>query len=148
MIRSARISDCGKYRYGLTRDWAAYLPIMTLCMLNLSIADGAKDDPTIKQCISFARGYGYGGIRVLNSFAYWATNPKRLLAARDPVGPDNATWLNTCRAVPKGFGAHITWVCDIMKSRGAQCFGMNADGSPKHPLYLSKCTRLIDWTHT
>ena len=66
--------------------------------LNPSTADEINDDPTIRRCIGFARRWGFGGMYMLNVFAYRSTNPRELRAATDPVGPRNdAALLTTSR---------------------------------------------------
>jgi len=50
LIRTAHISDCGRYRYSLTRVWDPGLPRATFCMLNPSKADAKVDDHTVRKC--------------------------------------------------------------------------------------------------
>jgi hypothetical protein len=66
-----------EYRYELRRRWA---PGQLVCwvMLNPSTADASQDDPTIRRCSSFSRAWGYGGLMVVNLFAYRATKPAEL----------------------------------------------------------------------
>lgn len=58
-------------------------------MMNPSTADPLVDDPTVANCGRYARAWGYGGLHVGNTFAYRATDKKRLRQVADPVGPDN-----------------------------------------------------------
>lgn len=62
---SAVLSDDGQYRYQLERTWG-FGDAVTFVMLNPSTADARKDDPTIRRCLSYARSWGYDGIRVVN----------------------------------------------------------------------------------
>lgn len=80
MIRKATISQCGKYRYELTRTWDKELPKVMFIMLNPSKADGEEDDTTIRRCINYAKDWGYGSLVVCNLFAYRATDPDDLKA--------------------------------------------------------------------
>ena len=93
MIRSAYISECGLYRYTLSRDWDQELSCVYWIMLNPSTADATKDDPTIRRCINYSKAWGFGGAAILNLFAYRATQVKNLeQAAKDGVdiiGPEN-----------------------------------------------------------
>jgi hypothetical protein len=118
VARGAEISDCGKYRYRLWREWrlgnsqqwdmwteddgspaldgaGQQIGEPLACvfvMLNPSTADGNEDDPTIRRCVSFAQREGYDRLEVINLFSYRATDPKALLALNhndDPVGTDN-----------------------------------------------------------
>jgi hypothetical protein len=60
MKSNAVISECGRYRYRLYREWAQSerMPIMWV-MLNPSTADASIDDPTIRRCIAFSKAWGY-----------------------------------------------------------------------------------------
>lgn len=144
---SAIISDCGQYRYRLTRDWG-HGRRLPFCMLNPSTADADIDDPTIRRCIGFAKREGYGGLVVVNLFAFRATDPKAMQAAAFPFGPDNHSHLSTVARAASALDIPI--VCawgandrgDVAKSifREAEvrmvCLGRTKDGSPRHPLYV------------
>ena len=86
--RSALLSADGLYRYELTRLWAAG-PLVCFVMLNPSTADAIDDDATLRRCLGFARAWGFGGLYVVNLFAFRATDPRQLRYAADPVGPHN-----------------------------------------------------------
>ncbi len=86
VTKEAVISDCGRYRYRLTRRWGDG-PLLSFIMLNPSTADAEVDDPTIRRCMGFARRDGYGGIVVGNLYAFRTTKPKALFAADNPLGP-------------------------------------------------------------
>lgn len=91
--RTAIISDCGHYRYELRRTWAN-APYVVWVMFNPSTADAAQDDPTIRRCVGFSNTWGYGGIVVVNLFAYRTKSQKELLNfIGDPIGPDNEAYL-------------------------------------------------------
>jgi hypothetical protein len=77
MRRTAIISECGRYRYRLTREWGDG-PLLTFAMLNPSTANAEIDDPTIRRCMSFGRREGASGISVFNLFAQ--PTPRGLLA--------------------------------------------------------------------
>jgi hypothetical protein len=152
MIKSARISPDGLYRYELRRTWDKTLPILEWIMLNPSTADAYVDDNTIKRCIAFARAWGYGGIVVRNLFAWRATNPAELLSANDPFGPDNAEFLNKkdAKTTVVAWGAHpmanrIWRAQTSWGKRELWCLGVNANGSPKHPLYVPSSRTLVPW---
>lgn len=145
----AVISDCGKYRYLLERRWNFEPESLTLTfiMLNPSTADAKKDDPTIRRCVGLAKEGNYGGIRILNLFAFRTPSPEKLLKAKDPVGPWNDHYLQHIQQTDYvlaawGSGtkftnrAHEVWKSLTMARIQLRCFGTNKDGSPKHPLYL------------
>ncbi len=87
--RSAVISPCQRYRYRLTRQVGPGSRAAAFIMLNPSTADYARDDPTVRKCVAFARLWQCGELIVVNLFAYRATDPKAMLRAEDPVGPEN-----------------------------------------------------------
>lgn len=146
MSRSARISDCGKYRYRLTREWGDGESI-AFVMLNPSTADASIDDPTIRRCMSFARREGAMGIVVVNLFAFRATKPKKLETADNPYGPDNLDALGDALSsgrVVCAWGAHQIAVNPglALRQRAKRagtplwCLGRTREGHPRHPLYV------------
>ena len=77
--RHALLSKDKKYRYSLKRIWDKDKPKVLFIMLNPSLADNYKDDPTIRRLIKFAKLYGYGGFYVGNLFSYITPYPSELL---------------------------------------------------------------------
>lgn len=164
MSSRVMLSQCGTYRYVLERTWAPLMPPLTMVylLLNPSTADAIEDDPTIRRCIRFAQREGCTGLRVLNLFALRSTNPARLLTHPDPVGPENDTYIQRfmldmrerCIWVA-GWGVmghrrikeRASAVINMLGGIGIWCLGTNADGSPKHPLYLSSDTELTPYTY-
>lgn len=153
MERTATISECGRYRYSLTRRWGEGA---TCCfvMLNPSTADAEVDDPTIRRCIGFAQREGYGALEVVNLFAYRATDPKRLRNTPDPIGPENnqhlAQAFDKAGLIVAAWGAHGSFhsrnqVVRRMLNGRSMCLGTTAKGEPKHPLYLAKNAPLMPW---
>lgn len=148
MERNAEFDPSGRYRYSLTRRWAHEGPRAAFVLLNPSTADAARDDPTIRRCISFARSWGYGELEVVNLFAYRATRPRDLLQAPHPVGPDNDAFLlravNAAALVLLAWGVHGAHrgrdarVLELMKGKDPRCLGETRDGHPRHVLYLPK----------
>ena len=53
MKREALLSSNKKFRYMLGRSWDDSLDTILFILLNPSVADSKKDDPTIKRLISF-----------------------------------------------------------------------------------------------
>ena len=150
---SAVLSDCGKYRYSLTRVWNENKPRVLFIMLNPSTADAEKDDPTIRRCMGFAKDWGYGGLYVVNLFALRATNPKDLLKAPFVVGVENEKWIRRMSALAHlvvcawGNGVIVdklqkrldhTWKPLSWINKPLHYLELANDGTPKHPLYLPK----------
>ena len=78
MKKSAIISDCGKYRYELHREWDKKKGKVLFIMLNPSTADADNNDLTTIRCINFAKKWGYGGIMIGNIYPFRAKRPKHL----------------------------------------------------------------------
>lgn len=143
---TALYSDCEVYRYALTRQWDAG-PRIAYVMLNPSTASELRNDPTIERCERRARQMGAGAFRVVNLFAFRATDPRDLRAADAPLGPDNdrhliaaASWADQ---IVCGWGVHGAHqdrgprVATMLRAGGyAPChLGLTKDGHPRHPLY-------------
>src|ERR1022692_3805792 len=78
-----------KYRYSLRRIWGSGDNLLTAIMLNPSIADKTRLDPTVTRVVKRALHAQYDGVTILNLFALVSTYPKMLYGAADPVGPRN-----------------------------------------------------------
>lgn len=157
-VKGAHFSDDRAYRYALWRTWDEAAGFVMFIGLNPSTADERADDPTIRRCIGFAKAWGYGGIAMLNLFAFRATDPKVMLAASDPVGPENDEWLmnyyETAGMTIAAWGAHGAYrgrdraVCELRRrdpnaktdtlGECLYCLGRTKHGQPRHPLYLPK----------
>lgn len=97
----------GDYRYRLTRVWDEALPMVTFVLLNPSTADAATLDPTLRRCIHFANRDGFGGLVIVNLYAFRARHPRVTKVAADPVGPDNDQVLaGLTGTVVAGWGNH------------------------------------------
>ena len=148
----AVFSPCRKWRYLLKRRWTCERPWMAIVGLNPSTADESTDDPTVRRCIGFARDLGYGGIQLVNLFAYRSTDPKplKVLHKCEVVGPENDGWMEhaflTSGVVVAAWGVHgsihgrDTEV--MLRWRDWKCFGRTKGGAPRHPLYLPRSTQL------
>jgi hypothetical protein len=139
-----------EYRYVLRRVWNEKLPATMFVMMNPSVADINADDPTVARCQTFARSWGSGCLYVVNTFAYRATYQRELLAIPDPVGPENNRHILEIAELSKmivvAYGQpHKSLrqrgldVCSMLKRHGYRLHALrlNADGTPRHPLYLS-----------
>ncbi len=141
-------SDCENYRYSLTRIWDETAPRVLFVMLNPSTATEVQNDPTVERCERRSRTLGYGGFRVCNIFAYRATDPKKMRAQSDPVGPENdaaisdaAKWTDDIVCAWGTHGAHLdrgTHVERLLRSqpKALTHLGLSIAGHPKHPLYI------------
>lgn len=155
LFRYAIISDCGLYRYRLARTWDDQRRPACFIMLNPSTADASEDDPTIRRCVGFARGWQCGGIEVVNLFALRATNPNALHVADDPIGPTNDRHIRACAEqccpIVCAWGVGGIYrdrekiVMGILRDVGidVKCLGITKHGRPKHPLYLPGDAELV-----
>ena len=76
MISQAEFSSDGLYRYSLSRIWENKLPKILFIMLNPSIADSKKNDPTVRKIITFSKSWGFGGLYVGNLYSHINPYPK------------------------------------------------------------------------
>lgn len=151
IIRSADID--GNYRYALRRIWSSGQTLIVIG-LNPSTADELKDDNTIRLLTNYAMRLKFGGLLMLNLFAWRATRPSDLFKAaksHDVIGPNNsfehlksriiqsdapyvfAAWSKHGKNRGHEFARYmgVEWCMHNLKA-----FAINKDGSPHHPLYL------------
>lgn len=157
---SASFSDCEAYRYLLTWRWSD-APLLVAWMLNPSTATHEVLDPTIAGLVTRARAWGRGGVRVINLFAYRATDPAEMKRRADPVGPHND--YVTMQVLDSeallggevicGWGAHGGHMgrdaAAVALARRADarlaCLDTIKNGSPKHPLYIAHALTPRPW---
>ncbi|NOD66520.1 MULTISPECIES: DUF1643 domain-containing protein [unclassified Ruegeria] len=154
---TAIYSDCEKYRYSLTRVWDPKGQKALFVMLNPSTATEAVNDPTVERCERRARALGFGAFQVTNIFAWRDTDPRKMRAATDPVGPENdraildgVDWADRVIAAWGTHGAHLDRgpaVEQLLRQTGQPLFhlGLTKDGHPKHPLYIAYTQQPEQW---
>ncbi|MGB8402621.1 MAG: DUF1643 domain-containing protein [Mycobacterium sp.] len=89
----AHFSKDRRYRYSLKRHVTDGLPWMGVVGNNPSTAGEFRNDQTTRQLKTFTEKLGRGGYELCNVNAGIATDPKRLAAMADPIGPENDQWL-------------------------------------------------------
>jgi hypothetical protein len=134
---------------------------------------GERDvlDPTITRCVGYALAWGYQQLLVGNAYAFVATLPTDMAAAKkrgiDVVGPENDLHLaRMVKTVLEGGGEIVagwgnSWakhgsaargleINEIVRAAGGtlKCLRTNQDGSPVHPLYQPKDLVPIPWART
>lgn len=154
----ALFSGDRRYRYKLWRrwPWSGPNPKMALFVgLNPSTADENKSDPTVARVIKFAKRWGCGGVYMMNLFAFVTPYPKELV--QDDDWEMNLDFLYRCYQDVREQGGPVILAWGAFKEAktsrrgdaiadlfvGAGCLGKNADGSPKHPLYIKADTKPI-----
>jgi hypothetical protein len=150
---AATLSDDGIYRYDLSRRWADG-PRALWVMLNPSTADARQDDPTIRRCIAFSKREGCGSLTVVNLYAFRSTDPKALLTAKAPIGPENTSTIRRWLADPSTSVVVAAWGAWWQSQRDHParlnvealvaetqhrlvCLGTTKKGDPRHPLYVA-----------
>ncbi len=115
-MKKAIISDCGKYRYELHREWDKKKGKVLFIMLNPSTADGLNNDLTTIRCINFAKKWGYGGLMIGNIYPFRAKRPKNLRKwLKEHNGVGIANWENQCSIQDMAGEADIivcAWGCN------------------------------------
>jgi hypothetical protein len=138
----------GPYRYLLwrTTNFSGSRKVLFI-MLNPSTAGAEQDDPTVRRCIGFARRWGYAHLEICNLFALRATNPRLVVHAPDPVGPENdlhiasaATRADMVLAAWGIHGGHLERDKQVLAMLKPRCalFALKRTlaGHPGHPLYV------------
>ena len=154
----AQFSDCGLYRYQLTRHWAGTKDTVNFIMLNPSRADEFRNDPTVERCERRARAMGFGGFSVTNIFAWRDTDPHAMRRAAEPVGPRNDEIITAAAQqaslVIAAWGSHASHrargadVARLLSNAGVTLhhLGLTKHGHPRHPLYVPYARLPEVWT--
>jgi hypothetical protein len=149
--------DC--YRYRLIRTWDETKPHAMFIMMNPSTADLKVNDPSVAKCERFARTWGvYGGIYVGNTFAYRATDKKRLRDNHHPTVENDKHLIEMAKLAGivifaygqpghrslQGQGQRIAKIL-IGKGVKPHVLKLSKDGTPCHPLYLHRTSEPVVW---
>jgi len=153
----AYVSDCGKYRYSLTRHVGAGPFRYAFFGINPSTADAMTDDQTVRKWRGYSERNSVGLFEVSNVFSYRATDVKELAQTTDDLfGEDHwriqdsiirsADALVPCwgnqNKVPKALRCWIDDLFDRLCHQNYKhgtpllCFGKTKNGDPLHPLTL------------
>ncbi|WP_153976914.1 DUF1643 domain-containing protein [Paenibacillus xylanilyticus] len=138
-----------KYRYLLSREWDASLPRLLYVMLNPSTASHEEEDQTSKQCLYFAKKFGFGSLEIVNLYAIISTDPNQLKFVHDPIGDENDKFI--LEAASRATTIIVSWgekhfinqrhnkVARLLTSKGHQlhCLGIAKSGHPRHPSRMS-----------
>jgi hypothetical protein len=155
-VGSAVFSDCGRYRYRLTRSGLlaheAKPGYVLWVMLNPSTADASTNDQTMSRVIRFTRREGYSHLTVVNLYAWRSRDPDALLRCESPCGPDNDQHIVDAAAgaalIICAWGAdpmappRARHVEDLLAGQPLWCLGRAKGGEPRHPLMLPRTTVL------
>lgn len=134
---------------------------VTFALLNPSVADAFRLDPTVTRCCGFASALGADVVQIVNANALRSTDPRELYKLTHGLRGDDASnnrqIVLACTGayrVIAGWGKHgaLGNRGDVVRSLlaeqgiGIYHLGINKDGSPKHPLYLKGDTAPQEWS--
>lgn len=157
--RTAEFDDTGRFRYHYRWSWEPG-PSVLFIGLNPSTATPETPDATCRKWRGFAKGMECGGFSAVNLFAYRSRDPRGLRSAIDTIGgPHNdetirkavmfADTVVVCwgRLPASVLRYRVTEVRDLLRDtmRPIKCWGLTADGQPRHPLMLPYATPLQDF---
>lgn len=138
----AIFSECGKYRFVLWRKWDAARPMLMFIGLNPSTANQIRDDNTITKVKKIAYNCHYGGVYMLNLFAYVTPYPKELRQNAEEQRINDQYLIEYSQKSER-----IVFAWGRFKEAqeraekvmaqfpNAAALGTNQDGSPCHPLF-------------
>lgn len=151
-VRSASPSGNSEYRYSLQRVWNPKKPCVVFIGLNPSIATHDCEDRTILKCVRYAHSWGYGGITMLNVFAFRDQNPEKLFAAGKSgldfiVGAENDKTIKlhtkksklviACWGTNGNYMDRYQSLSKALEAIQVKALKLSKYGFPRHPLYLS-----------
>ena len=147
--RSADISNDKKDRFSLSRIWDSKKPKALYIMLNPSYADDESDDPTIRRLIFFSKKFKFGGFYVTNLFTQITPYPKELNMDNNSKKKNLkiiSASIKKSDLIVYAWGNLVSEPLQLRKLiESPLCFGINKNGTPKHPLYLRSDTKLQDF---
>jgi hypothetical protein len=137
-------------RFFLMRRWAIG-PTVLAVGLNPSIASTTQDDPTLRRLVRLLDAHGFGAVMLLNLWSQIAVQPSKVIRTEGRWTVSD--WRRFHRITSRTDARLWMWgangrrhpdVQDVIASDvDALCFGVTAEGMPKHPLYLPNHTRLL-----
>lgn len=161
MTSSALFSDDRRYRYWLLRQWEPTKPMVAFIGLNPSVANEKDDDPTIRRCIGFAERWKYGGMLMMNLYAWCSTQPTRMWQ-RYAKGYDIAGGEQNSSSALMVYAHHYgteqiiaAWGHDKLDrwrrlktaNWRLDCLKINTDAQPGHVLYLPYLAERQPWNY-
>ncbi len=150
----AKFSDCGKHRLALWRIWDISSPLVMFIGLNPSSNSTAtKNSPTIRSASAIASKNGFGGLYMMNLFTFITPNPELIQTA--PYSGDLQEEYDIEKVAAKCEKIIFAWGnFKIAEEKEAEvkrkfpealCLGKNANGTPRHPLFVSANVRSINY---
>jgi hypothetical protein len=130
-------------------------------MVNPSTADGVVSDATKRKLDGFGARLNWSRYSIVNKHGFRATDVNALKVAPDPIGP-----LNDNHIISAMLATDITVVAwgalgklppqlrnrwrvvagiAAALNRPLYCWGVCADGHPKHPVMIGYDSQLVEW---
>lgn len=158
-MNPCHFSPCRRYRYTLAHavedlfGAPASDGYVAWIGLNPSRADESRLDPTLWRVQAYTNRLGFPAFKVVNLFAYRATNPRVLRKATDPVGPENdyhllkvcreAALVVCCWGADGEYRGRDRQVIKLLRDIPLHALALTKMGHPRHPLYLKGTCRPI-----
>lgn len=157
----AEFSECGRYRYWLSRNWCmrrfsdGRSPYALWIGMNPSTAEANVDDPTIRREMAFTKAMFIDVYVKCNVMDYRATLPKTLLSVAPRsdkniecivgMAKDARIVIAAWGALPRSLRRYADDVVSALRGTPLYCMGKTANGSPRHPLYLPGNAQCVPW---
>jgi len=117
-------------------------------MLNPSIADERRLDPTVRKCVGFAKRWDFETLWVGNLYSLVSAYPEDVMKDPEPVHPEtDAALISMALSVElvvcawgtqKFLNTRAYNVVKLLsRHQELKCLGFTKDGWPRHPLYRS-----------
>lgn len=131
----AKLDGNKKHRFALWRLWNPDKPLIMFIGMFPKAANENEDDDQITAAINMAKGWGYGGIYIMNLFSKIAASRKDLFGEKNNI---NDVYLDNTAAQCKdivfvwGRGNTNGRAGEVIKKfPNAYSLGLNKDGTPK-----------------
>lgn len=123
IVRTALVEP--PYRFWLKRAWGAG-PMIAWAMLNPSVADSGRDDPTMLRVMEFSLRWGFGSCVVVNIYPFITPDPREMKAWRtkvhmtgDEMSLETTAWFDNVDHCARELS---------LAARRVAAWGNNADG--------------------
>lgn len=153
---TAVMADNSKYRYRLTRVWDKKREVVGVIMLNPSKANSLKTDNTIMNLTNYLIEKGYGGVDIVNMYAYMCPDPDNLKYRDQLYESLNDNFIVQVAEDRDSF--IIAWGLNdyVRRKREIEtlllphilklkCFKDFQGKSPRHPLRISEDWKLVSY---
>lgn len=133
-------SDCGKFRFLLSRVWDPSKPVGAFLCANPSKADELRSDDTVFKCGNLAANWGWGGFHVLNLYPNYSTNPKGVVINRQADALNEMHVLKLLAEAPliviacgNGHAKRLAHLLRDVPQKKMYCLRRNKGGGYQHP---------------